>query len=94
VVELAGDLVLGLHLLDEAEVLLLGAHDVLEGEDFLRARIDDGVDGASRTLSQPLQNFIVEEFLGHERSCPHQSDCTAPDPGGGTRAGLDASGGR
>jgi hypothetical protein len=63
--KLARDLVLGLHLLDEAQVLLFSADHVLQGEDLFGGGIDDGVDGASRTFSQSLQNFIVEEFLGH-----------------------------
>ena len=60
--ELLADLELGLHLLDEADVLRVGADDVLEREDLARVRIADGVDGAARTFSQPLQDIIVEEF--------------------------------
>jgi hypothetical protein len=65
VVELAGDLVLVLDLLDEAQVLVVGAHDVLERVGLLRVGVADGVDGASRTFPQALQNIIVEDLLGH-----------------------------
>jgi hypothetical protein len=40
---------------------------MLEGICLATFGILHEVDGASRTLSQALQNIIVEEFLGHEK---------------------------
>ena len=53
---------------------------MLQRIDLLCLGVADGVDGASRTLSQPLQNIIVEEFLSHER-LSHPLGCAVSQPG-------------
>ena len=65
-IELAGDLELRLHLLDETVVLLLVAQYVLESVDLARLGIADSVDCTTRTFSQTLQHVILEELLSHE----------------------------
>ena len=39
---------------------------MLERIDLLRLWIAYGVDNATRTFSQTLQNIVVEELLGHQ----------------------------
>src|SRR5439155_20714962 len=81
--ELPGDRVLGLHLLDEADVLGVGAQDVLERVLASGVGVADQVNGAARTLAQSLQYIIVKEFLRHEAA--HLLGSALPNPAGGNR---------
>jgi hypothetical protein len=63
--ELFADGEFALHLLDESDVFWVRADDVLKRKGLARQGIHDCVDGTTRTFSQALQNFKVEEFLRH-----------------------------
>jgi hypothetical protein len=68
--EVAADLVLRLHLLDEADVLLPFAGYVLQREDSPGGRVGNLVDDALGTFSEPFEQVVVEEFLSHEKALP------------------------
>ena len=63
--ELAADLKLGLHLLDEAQVLGIRADDVLEGVELLGDGVADCVDDATGAFAEALDHIIVKQFLAH-----------------------------
>ncbi len=65
VAKLPADVEFRLHLFDEADVFLIVAMDVLEGELAAGGGVHDGVDGAARALAQPLQHIVLKEFLAH-----------------------------
>ena len=73
--KLFADLEFRLHLFDEADVFGFGAHHVLQRINLLGLRVADGVDGTTRTFSQTLQDFVVEESLSHELVLPPGPCC-------------------
>jgi hypothetical protein len=77
--ELAADLVFVLHLLNETEIFLRLPHDVFEREDLPGGGVLHEVDDTSRTLSQTLQDIIVEELLSHEFLFHRQGVSVAPE---------------
>jgi len=58
------DLELVLELVDEAEVLLVGGDNMLQGIELLRAGVIDGVDRAEGALADAGDDLIAEQRLG------------------------------
>ncbi len=89
--KLFADLELVLDLLDEADVLGVDPLDVLERELPPGARVPHAVDDALGTLSENIDDVIVEKFFGHGTS--FHLGTALRRPGRWNLAGLPGSGG-